>query len=265
VSKTTLGGLPFRNEAVASRHRFGRAETPPMERTRHWRRARRAPMCCICIQRVANAWEVHDPAVAIAWKHAPTPPRGTEIASTARTIPRARALRRKAGVRISAAPSSSSLSPSPRRSRQTRDRGEGRSAAGGACRSTLAVDRSALGQQAPGVSLAAANRVPRLMITARFSWTQPGRSDRRRSSGSSAKGESRSTRRNACSTEVTPTSSKRGADSKQKPRTGPRSVALSTMRRLSLPVASLARSPRRTSRRPATTSGSQRVQERRFT
>jgi hypothetical protein len=70
VSKTTLGGLPFRNEAVASRHRFGRAETPPMERTRHWRRARRAPMCCICIQRVANAWEVHDPAVAIAWTRA---------------------------------------------------------------------------------------------------------------------------------------------------------------------------------------------------
>jgi hypothetical protein len=52
----------------------------------------------------------------------------------------------------------------------------------------LPVDRSALGQQAPGVSLAAANRVPRLTITARFSWTQPGRSDRRRSSGSSAKG-----------------------------------------------------------------------------
>jgi hypothetical protein len=40
-------------------------------------------------------------------------PAGTEIAATARTIPRGRALRRKAGVRISAARSSSSLVPSP--------------------------------------------------------------------------------------------------------------------------------------------------------
>jgi hypothetical protein len=56
--------------------------------------------------------------IAIAWKHAPTPPRGTEIAATPRTIPRARALRRRAGVRISAAPSSSSLSPSPRSERR---------------------------------------------------------------------------------------------------------------------------------------------------
>jgi hypothetical protein len=70
------------------------------------------------------------------------------------------------------------------------------------------------------------------------------RPDGRPASASSAKGESRSTRQNACSAGVTPTSSKRGARSKQKSRTGPRSVALSTMRRLSLPVASLARSPR---------------------
>jgi hypothetical protein len=41
-------------------------------------------------------------------------PAGTEIAATARTIPRARALRRKAGVRISAAPSSSSLVLAPK-------------------------------------------------------------------------------------------------------------------------------------------------------
>jgi hypothetical protein len=46
-------------------------------------------------------------------------PAGTEIAATARTIPRARALRRKAGVRISAAPSSSSLVVAPSSSRQT--------------------------------------------------------------------------------------------------------------------------------------------------
>ena len=42
-----------------------------------------------------------------------TPPAGTEVAATGRTIPRARALRRKAGVRISAVPSSSSLALSP--------------------------------------------------------------------------------------------------------------------------------------------------------
>ena len=42
-----------------------------------------------------------------------TPSAGTEVAATGRTIPRARALRRKAGVRISAAPSSSSLALSP--------------------------------------------------------------------------------------------------------------------------------------------------------
>ena len=43
-----------------------------------------------------------------------TPLAGTEVAATGRTIPRARALRRKAGVRISAAPSSSSLVLAPR-------------------------------------------------------------------------------------------------------------------------------------------------------
>ena len=42
-----------------------------------------------------------------------TPSAGTEVAATGRTIPSARALRRKAGVRISAAPSSTSLALSP--------------------------------------------------------------------------------------------------------------------------------------------------------
>ena len=46
-----------------------------------------------------------------------TPPAGTEVAATGRTIPRARALPRKAGVRISAAPSSSSLVLAPRSKR----------------------------------------------------------------------------------------------------------------------------------------------------
>ena len=46
-----------------------------------------------------------------------TPPAGTEVAGTGRTIPRTRALRRKAGVRISAVPSSSSLALSPRSKR----------------------------------------------------------------------------------------------------------------------------------------------------
>ena len=46
-------------------------------------------------------------------------PVGTEVAATARTIPRARSLRQKAGVRISAAPSSPSLALSPRSERRT--------------------------------------------------------------------------------------------------------------------------------------------------
>jgi hypothetical protein len=46
-----------------------------------------------------------------------TAPAATEVAATGRTIPRARALRRKAGVRISAVPSSSSLALSPRSKR----------------------------------------------------------------------------------------------------------------------------------------------------
>jgi hypothetical protein len=45
-----------------------------------------------------------------------TPPASTEVATTGRTIPRARALRRKAGVRISAAPSGPSLALSPKSS-----------------------------------------------------------------------------------------------------------------------------------------------------
>ena len=49
-----------------------------------------------------------------------TPPGGTEVAATGRTIRRARALHRKAGVRISAAPSSSSLALAPSSGRQTR-------------------------------------------------------------------------------------------------------------------------------------------------
>jgi hypothetical protein len=49
-------------------------------------------------------------------------PAGTEIAATARTISLARALRRKAGVRISAVPSSSSLVLAPRRSSRTTGR-----------------------------------------------------------------------------------------------------------------------------------------------
>jgi hypothetical protein len=44
-------------------------------------------------------------------------PAGTEIAARARTVTRARVLRRKAGVRISAAPSSSSLALSPKGTR----------------------------------------------------------------------------------------------------------------------------------------------------
>jgi hypothetical protein len=43
-----------------------------------------------------------------------TQPAGTDIAAAARTIPRARSLRRKAGVRISTAPSSPSLALSPK-------------------------------------------------------------------------------------------------------------------------------------------------------
>jgi hypothetical protein len=43
-----------------------------------------------------------------------TPAAGTEVAAAGRTIPRARALRRKAGVRISAVPSSLALALSPR-------------------------------------------------------------------------------------------------------------------------------------------------------
>ena len=57
-------------------------------------------------------------ALAIAWKHTHNPA-GTEVAATGRTIPRARALRRKAGVRISVAPSSSSLVLAPRSDRRT--------------------------------------------------------------------------------------------------------------------------------------------------
>ena len=53
--------------------------------------------------------------VAIAWKHAFGPhPAGAEIAARARTLTRARVLRRKAGVRISAAPLSRSLALSPK-------------------------------------------------------------------------------------------------------------------------------------------------------
>jgi len=48
-----------------------------------------------------------------------TPPAGTEVADTRRTIPRARALRRKAGVRISAVRSSLAPALSPSCSRQT--------------------------------------------------------------------------------------------------------------------------------------------------
>ena len=49
-----------------------------------------------------------------------TPPAGTEVAATGRTIARARALRRKAGVRISAVPSSSSLVLAPKSSHTSR-------------------------------------------------------------------------------------------------------------------------------------------------
>jgi hypothetical protein len=59
----------------------------------------------------ASRWFVRRPRVeACVGLH----PAGTEIAATARTLPRARSLRRKAGVRISAAPSSSSLALSPK-------------------------------------------------------------------------------------------------------------------------------------------------------
>ena len=47
-----------------------------------------------------------------------TAPAGTEVAATGRSIPRARALRRKAGVRISAVPSSLARALSPRSRRQ---------------------------------------------------------------------------------------------------------------------------------------------------
>ena len=59
-------------------------------------------------------------ALAIAWKHAHNPTRRQRDRRHGRTIPRARALRRKAGVRISAAPSSSSLMLAPKRSRLSR-------------------------------------------------------------------------------------------------------------------------------------------------
>ena len=49
-----------------------------------------------------------------------TPHAGAEVANTGRTIPRARALRRKAGVRISAVPNGSSLALSPSSGRHDR-------------------------------------------------------------------------------------------------------------------------------------------------
>ena len=55
-----------------------------------------------------------DRASAFAWKHAPNP---TRRRPDRRTVPRARALRRKAGVRISAAPSRSLLMLAPKRNR----------------------------------------------------------------------------------------------------------------------------------------------------
>jgi hypothetical protein len=73
-----------------------------------------------------NAYAVMASAIASATRTArslsrgstrTTPPAGTEVAAPGRTIPRARALRRKAGVRISAVPSSSSLALAPRSKR----------------------------------------------------------------------------------------------------------------------------------------------------
>ena len=62
-------------------------------------------------------------ALAIAWKHTLTAPRRHRGRRHDRTIPRARALRRKAGVRISAGPSSSSLVLAPRSKRARAGRG----------------------------------------------------------------------------------------------------------------------------------------------
>ena len=67
--------------------------------------------------------EADDPGLRNRVKACAEPhPAGTEVVATARTIPRARALRRKASVRISIAASSSSLalSPTSRRARPGR-------------------------------------------------------------------------------------------------------------------------------------------------
>ena len=78
---------------------------------------RRGPGGCIGIAAGARHWESARLDACFRVEACVGPhPAGTEIAARARTVTRARVLRRKAGVRISAAPLSRSLALSPKSS-----------------------------------------------------------------------------------------------------------------------------------------------------
>ena len=100
--------LSLRDERPGLRGNEGR-HRPPNANSRAWQRLRSYGF--------SDRERDENCALAIAWKHAPNPAPPAARWRDCRTTPRARALCRQAGVRISAAPSSSSLVLPPRSKR----------------------------------------------------------------------------------------------------------------------------------------------------